>query len=572
MGEKIKKFLKEDGLIYLIICISILCFWLPFIPKGLVAGAEIDFQYSRILTLIQSMQEGIFPPKVRPMHMLHYGYGVGLFYPDFFFYPIAFAAFLGADPMVATKVVLFLLIAAGGITSYRLLYKISGNRFAALVGEVLIMGSWINYENLIYGAGLPHLIAYLAIPLTIIGLLGALEGDRKGYIEYCIGVVTLVLSHHLIFFTVVVAMVIIVLVHIKVIFKNPGRIVKIIGWSIVGVVFTTAYWLPAVEQVTKFTPKVLVEVNCDVLEHILSFEALVKRQIGLPLSILFFLSVIAFVILVIKRRKMGLDVWSLFATNVVIIVMTCSKTLWLSGFGEVFSFFERTQRFIFVMTITMIIFVVMMIREVFAVSTPAFLEDKRATGVIPLAICLALILVMNLYNNPQFYDIGSFKRLTASYELLEKDWNVSGGEWVPKECEPTECKDPDTSRANDGSSADGFKHDYDKYYEVWVDLSKEYYDVPYVYYYGYRAYLVDDNMNPTQELKVTLADSYNGLVRVYMPEDGEGIGHIMVTYRKTAVQKISYVISMGWTLVMIGAAIFTFKKDKALHKRLCVLT
>lgn len=566
MGNKIKEFLKKDGLIYLVIGISVLCFWLPFIPKGIVNGAEIDFQYSRILTLIQSMQEGIFPAKVRPMHMLHYGYGVGLFYPDFFLYPIAFVALLGMDPMVATKMFFLLYIIAGAIISYRLLYKISGNRFAALAGEVLIMGSWINYENLIYGAGLPHLIAYFAIPLTLLGLLRALDGEKKGYLEYCIGVVSLVLTHHLIFFTVVVAMVIIVLVHIKVIIKNPGRLGRIIGWSAVGVVFTTAYWLPAVEQVTKFTPKVLVEVNCDVLEHILSFEVLVKKQIGLPLSILFCLAIIAFVVLLIKGRKMGPDIWSLLAANIVIIVMTCSRTLWLSGFGEVFSFFERTQRFIFVMTITMVIFIVMVIREIFAVYTPSFFEDKRAFGVIPIVTCIALTIIMEMYNNPKFYDIEDFGRVTYSYDLLDKNWNVSGGEWVPKECEPSECKDPNTSKADDGSGAEGFKHDHDKYYEVWVDLSKEYYDVPYVYYYGYRAYLVDDNMNPTQELDVSLADDDNGLVRVYMPKDGQDFGHIMVTYRKTTVQKISYVISAVWTLILIGAAVFIGIKDKTLHK------
>ena len=83
--------------------------------------------------------------------------------------------------------------------------------------------------------------------------------------------------------------------------------------------------------------------------------------------------------------------------------------------------------------------------------------------------------------------------------------------------------------------------------------------MPYVYYYGYRAYLIDDNNNPVQELSVGEAYDDNGYVRVFMPEGGEGVGHLMVTYKATRIQKISYVITAVATLAIVALAVFIKK-------------
>ena len=77
---------------------------------------------------------------------------------------------------------------------------------------------------------------------------------------------------------------------------------------------------------------------------------------------------------------------------------------------------------------------------------------------------------------------------------------------------------------------------------MYVPMTWEYYDVPYLYYKGYAAYLLDDNGEIQEELQVGKSDRY-AYVRVYLPEGREGIGHIMVTYRKTMLQKVSYVVS-----------------------------
>jgi hypothetical protein len=194
----------------------------------------------------------------------------------------------------------------------------------------------------------------------------------------------------------------------------------------------------------------------------------------------------------------------------------------------------------------MIMFIVLVLGELFLM-LPEGIGGNNLVKIGALAGVVILLFVTRFDNNPRFYDINSYSHKVLDPEDYHSEYQVSGAEWLPVECEPSACKTPDTSKADDGSGADGFKHDNAKYYEVWVDLDKQYYDVPYVYYYGYRAYLVDENMNPVKELEVSEAFDDNGYVRVAMPEDESGFGHILVTYRKTKVQLVSYMISLLMT-------------------------
>lgn len=563
MKEKVLRFIENEGIAAAIILFTIFCFWIPFIPKGMVAGSEIDFQYARILTLIQCLQIGIFPGKLRPMHMKGYGYGVGFFYPDFFVYPSAIAGYLGIDPEIATKGFTLLVIIIATFVIYRLFRKLSSQRTIALVGVILVIGSRINYDNFIEGAGFPHLYAYLFMPLAIIGLLNIFKGDKKGYLEYFIGLTLVVLSHHLIFLTMLFTMVIIVLCHVKKIIENPKAFGKLFGVSLVALSLTTAYWLPAIEQASKIKLIALYDNSYDITEHILSLRDVVLEHIGIPMFSMFTLAAIAYVVMRIKGKAKDTDILSLFVANCIILIVTCSKALWLGPFGQVFGFFQYTERFIFVMTVIMIIFVVMVMRELYNFFSLSKLSDKKTNSVLTVLILVALIIATRCDNKLDFYNVNSYYRKQLTYDLLEEKYNVSGAEWLPIECEPSECKTPNTSKADDGSGADGFKHDNCKYYEVWIDMTKKYYDVPYVYYYGYKAYLVDENMAPFQELEVGEAFDDNGYVRVFLPEDGMGIAHMMVTYRKTTVQKISYVVSLLTAIAIL--IVFVCKKRKNLR-------
>jgi hypothetical protein len=242
----------------------------------------------------------------------------------------------------------------------------------------------------------------------------------------------------------------------------------------------------------------------------------------------------------------------------------CSKSFWNSKIGDLLNFFEYTDRFVFVYTVLMVLFALLVLREAKELFDFEALLSGKKREIVFAIVSIALILVSRMLVRPDFFRADAIERAEKTQQLLEDDYNVSGAEWLPTETEAYCCLTPNTSYDNLGGSAEGFKHDYAKYYEVWVLLDREYYDVPYVYYYGYRAYLLDDAGNPVSELTVTEARDDNGYVRVLMPEGGEGVGHIMVTYRKTLIQKVSYLISMVAVIAIIITAIIVSYKKKRL--------
>ena len=85
------------------------------------------------------------------------------------------------------------------------------------------------------------------------------------------------------------------------------------------------------------------------------------------------------------------------------------------------------------------------------------------------------------------------------------------------------------------------------------------YEVPLIYYKGYRAILTD-NTGATQELDVR--ESAHGLVEVL---DEKGLdGNVNVCYQETAIQKISKWISI---LTVLGVSIVQVAKRKRKYKK-----
>ena len=542
MSNKFSKQFKEEGFIFLLIVAGIFLFWIPYMGHGFTKGAEIGFHYARIMTLADSLKSGIFPAKIRPTHMKLFGYGIGFFYPDIMIYPPAALIALGAGYDITMKIYYFVVTLIQACITYKMLKQVTGNKWISFIGQILILNSEVNDQSIFDGGGMPHLFAYLFIPLAICGLLRALEDKKGAYVQFALGLTMVLLTHNMIFLTMIFAMIFILLVHIKNIIKKPMILLKLIGVSLASMLCTTAYWLPAMEQVSHIKFIVFNDNAYEVTDHVIKFGRLMSHNIGVAYSAVFGLAIILYGFIYIRNKKMPLDVTSMLITNLIVIWFMCSHAIWNSPIGDVLSFFEYTNRFEYVLENLMVIFVALTLREAVACFNLNDVLDKRA--VLMYVVCAVVMVGSRFIARPGFLNPAGEERVDLYYDMLMEDWQVSGAEWLPVECEPSACTAPENARADDGSSADGFKHDNAKYFEVWVDMDKEYYDMPYVYYYGYAAYILDDNNNPVQELEVGEAFDDNGYVRVFMPKDKSGFGHVMTTYRKTEVQKISYVITI----------------------------
>ncbi len=566
MKDKFLKNIKEEWIFYLIILVSVIMFFTPYYSEGFPRGDETDFHYVRIMTLADSLKAGVFPAKVHISHLRTFGYGIGFFYPDLLIYPPAFLIALGAEYGITVKSYLFILTLLGSFLTYICFKKLSGKREIALAGEILFINSHLMDNNIFEGGGMPHLMAYLFLPLLFCGLLWAFDDEKAGYIGYAVGLTMVLLTHNMIFLTMMFAMVIMVLIYAGAIVKRPAVLGKLVGVSLICMALTTAYWLPAMEQVHHIKFIAFFDNAYDVTDHILTLKRLIFSHVSPQYFAIFVICAIVDAIVLFHKNKLSMDTICIFLTTVILMWLMCSKAVWSSGIGQALNFFEYTSRFEYVVVNLMVMFAVLTLRE----ACGTFCQGKETLAQVShlaaIAFCILLLLGTRIAVRPGFLKLGDGERMELSRRLIEEEYIVSGAEWLPVECEPSACNEPENAKADDGSSADGFKHEDGKYFEVWVDLEKEYYDMPYVYYYGYRAYLLDENENPVQELEVGEAFDDNGYARVYMPSNRGGVGHVMITYRKTGIQKLSYIISLLSAAALIVCGVWGITRKRALHR------
>ncbi len=558
MKNKITKLLKEDGLYLGILAFMLICFVIPYFADGLPRAAENDFHYSRLVSLAESLKLGIFPPKLRPMLMKGFGYGVGFFYPDFFFYGAVLLILLGVEPMLAIKIFVILVAIIGAFVTYKSVEGLVKSKKIAVVTTILYFGTLCMWENLFDGAGLGAFIAQVILPLAFCGLIRAFNDEKAGYIGYGIGIVIVVLSHHLTFISMMVAMVLLVLLNIRKIIAKPKILGRLLAYSIVGLLFTAQYWMPAAELAIHTKYAVIYDNYIDINDHILNFADVIK-EISMPFFVLFILTTVVFIYLMIRNKKVYYDELVVFIATVFHMGLMRSEPFWRGPVGQFFSFFQSTSRLIYVLMVLLLIFEAMIAKLISdeLEKSGKKLDPKPALLVV---ISLMLVIATRAYLKPDFFNPKAYERQTITPDLLVEDNGISCGEWLPVENEPSECKGVENAKADDGTSADGFKHDNFKYFEVWLNLDKKYYDMPYIYYYGYRAYILDDAGNPVSELKVGEAYDDNGYTRVFMPENGQGVGHVMVIYKKTLVQKIAYAITIITTVIFMGYLIWRRRK------------
>ncbi|MBO4458931.1 MAG: hypothetical protein J5802_14590 [Butyrivibrio sp.] len=535
---------KENFLSILCILVMVLVFGIPYYQKGFVQGGDGSFHMARIASLVASIKTGVFPPKIRPILMKSYGYAVGIFYPDFFLYfPAAIKALFHLDVFMAWKIYFFIFLFVTGIVNWKCITKLTDNRFLGIFGALIYIGAnaWL-WDFSFCGGRVGTIHSMMFIMLTIIGLILSLRDDKKGYLIYGVGLISTLLSHHLDFTMLMLFIFVYIILSFDVVIKNYKILLRIIGVSFIDLFASTAYWLPAMEQAADQKMKALYDNIYEAKDNIFLFSRFYKDLPMLPYTIMYLLSVVLFIGVCVYKKKVSKDAVKMNIMLIFFVWFTTSHFIWEGIIGEALSFFQYTYRIMAINEALFVLAIIFNLQHIYNCMQDKFVNIKS-----PYYVGLAVSMVIALASYPVLSDM--FTRYLSithidEHELLYDRYNgAAGQEWLPVETQSFALTSPETAKADDGSGADGVKYDDGKWFDVWLLMDKEYYDMPYVYYKGYHAYLLGDDNEVIEELKVGKAEEDNGLLRVFIPKDHGEIGHVMVTYRKIAIQKISYVIS-----------------------------
>ena len=131
MKEKITNIFKDDKkltIITLLMLIIIPSIWI--IPKGLPWSHDIQYHYTRLAGLTESIKHGDFIALIHDT-LNGYGYENGLFYANFFFYPTTILSLLGISYINAYKIMIIMVNIITVIVSYKCFKSIlNNNRYA----------------------------------------------------------------------------------------------------------------------------------------------------------------------------------------------------------------------------------------------------------------------------------------------------------------------------------------------------------------------------------------------------------------------------------------------------------
>ena len=524
--------------------IIILVAYSPHLQSEMQLGHDDWFHFHRILSVASGLRQGIFPTKIHHLAGFGYGYGVGFFYSDFFLYIPALLMNLFNLPLdIAYRIFAFIIYAGIYASMFYCLQQLTGTKEYAFWGASVYLFSNKVLEAFYNTVGLGQMCAFVFFPMAIIGMYLFLKKDKKP-ILLMFGFIGLIYSHTISTFMAFVICCILVILNLKILLGDIGKMLNLFISVGVTAMVTASFWLPMLEQMKAQLLKVKAPWTASV-ENVLKFKDIVMEQGGLGYVVVFFLcfNAIMCVKTWIEKRKAE---YQLTFVAMFIVILTMFKPFWYF-MNEVLNirFLQFPARFLAPVTVVIIADTAMRFREM-------NIEKLKVKFIPHIVLLSTFILSLGVF-------LGSYT--WVSNEHINKAINNeieafgSGEEWLPIETDREEILDADLVFDNEGNKITGEKKKEYTRYVFTADLSKEYYDIPYIWYKGYGAVDADGNSYEISQNRTT------GMVQVLMPEEKDGIATIEVYYKGTKYQKLAYFSSCVGVVSLIVYLII-LKRDK----------
>lgn len=561
----------------------IIAVW-PVFRSGVYVKGDLAFHLGRIESLYLGLKNGVFPLKVHFSLANEYGYGEGFFYPDALLYGPALLRLAGVSLECSYKAYVIAIILAAWCNMFLSLRRVlhrDSVLLAACGASVYILSFRFMHSIYEYGSvGTYTAMAFM--PMAIGGLLRILyqEYRRRDLVWMTAGTALTVLSHSTSAIMTIVFMALLFLLSLPLMdWKRFGHLVLC---ALGGVVATIGYWLPALEQVCdqsfylNLHPILLLTDNILGLGDVLRFSGPAEIVACGLLVLLLVLSLVLG-----NGRKAVLC----RTTRVEREIPRCGT---VEEEGEDGSRTMEKRR-LYIVGLVALLFCAAVYcaplweligEKVQFVQSPTRLLGTACAG-MSFSLCLAAEKFMERGRGARYagyvlmaavtglFAVQAGVQMRAYTDTVQADsidyagivGLGAGTEWLPDGGSQYAIDETERAIDPEGEGAYGVKYGDGKYLDVYIRMDKEYYDMPYFYYKGYAAYLLDDAGNPVQELEVVKApEERHAYVRVVLPEGGSGIGHVMVIYRKTLLQKLAYLVNA----VFLGgcAAVFAVMRRR----------
>ena len=549
--KKILEKIHSNLFFILSILILLVLFIVPVVNEGTLIGDDFGFHLSRLQGISEGLENHNFPVKILAGAANTYTYGSGFFYPSLFLYFPAILKLLSIPNKIVVSTFIIVAELAMFISSYISTKHITKNKRASIMVASLIATSFYFLTNVYYRFAVGEYLAMIFMPVLVAGMWDFVYNDFKNKKYIIIGMLGIVFSHTISIIIAVTFCIIFSLINIKIILKNPKNIYKMVLCAILVVLLTSVYWMPMLEQMTAQKLKYQSSTLSHTYDLDISFKDLFSNEIvnakfslGYMQCILFIANI---VFLILNFKNIKRDTKQLFFISAFMLVIITMKSFW-----RIFSIFDIIQfpwRLLGIISILNSIVFGKIVIEIF---------DAKSLKNIAILILIATV----------FLSTQEMGKLLRYGDLPENYYNLpitlgGGKEYLPENSIIDEGFEIDYSKLDSPNEAinennekilgnkDGLNFEFEN------NEQDVYYRIPFFYYKGYAAKIIKEN-GEEEKLDVSLGEG--GLVKV---ENANSKGKIVVWYKGTAIQKISYTITFS-ILVFIVAIYFYkhIKKDK----------
>lgn len=536
--NKVVSWLKtHTNFLILILFIILSSWWLIF--KGLPWQHDIEFHYSRLYSLVRTIQDGDVLAYIHNA-FYGYGYGLGLFYSNFFFYLPAIFCLLGVSYLTSYKIFLLIINIFTILITYFCSKKILKDVKASLFVTMVYVFSPYRMLDIFVRGAMGEVLAFMVLPLIILGFYEILFGDKNKWYYFTIGFVLLVLSHLISSLLVAIFLVLFLIIYFVRFQVDRKKIFVFVKSGLVGLLFGAFFFFPLIEQYL-FANLNIFESGSVYLpwDATIPFWKLVASTdfiaptLGLPLFLSLFLRVF------IKKEKIKdekniLFFADIFAVLGIVALFCVTKIFPWKALGGVLSFIQFPWRLLLLVTLF------------FSFASGIYLlllrkyppRNKKLLKVFTLFAIAFSFITISLYS----IQYGIRKNHYEEFSINE----IGTEEYLPYGTDTSEI----TKEGDFSTNLEELEISYEKQGTsvlIWYKNNmgeNTYIDVPLFYYLGYKI----------EGGTLTIGD--NNQIRVMLPQEE---GEISLYYEGTPVQKISLLVSI---FSVFGFCVFQVLKNR----------
>jgi len=552
------QYIKKHRYFFISLSVVLAAYILPLLFIRLPLGHDIYFHLTRIKGLADELEVGHFPVRIYSTVFHNYGYAAPLFYGDWLLYFPALLVVAGVNIVTAYKVFICVCFVLAALSMYFSGKIIFGDKRAACVASVLYsLSTYIGTDALIRHAN-GEFQSFIFLPIAFAGLYDIVFNEGKRWILLPLGMCGVLVTHTLTAVLTVFFFAVFALIFAYKLIRKPKKLLYILASVGVFLLLSASFLFPMIEQLQsgKFLATDGTSANrYGTLEFramptvfslfwiFNTYESPWFIPQGVGFAVLFLVSLFA----ALHKKTKSAQSYAFLGLALFALLMTSRYFPWeyLQNLCGILQFPWRIMLF------------AAFFIALFGGAVIWKLSDAAYRSVYVLAVVIISAIGVAATMIPRYNSALHLEDYSDNYNI---GINIGLGEYLPTKTDKSMlayypriafCSNNDARIYY--YEKDGFTLEFSN-----NNASNTYFDLPLIMYKGYKATL--ETENGVSELP--LAYGANNRVRAYV--GSEKAGTIKVWYEGTAVQKISFIV----TLISFGAvAVYSFISIKKRKNR-----